>query len=65
MGFVIWLGPVFVKQVWFDGFHSEPGVNVAGAISYRLNVAYPSSANSNFTELRFGFKDTVSTMICI
>jgi len=60
-GFTFYDGPVWVEDVWFDGFISTNRYK-AGAISYRRYNIFASSGASGIRGAKWGFNDGVSTL---
>ena len=61
-GFTFYDGPVWGKNIWFNGFISTSEYK-AGAIGYERNNDFTSSSVSTVRNAKFGFADGVSFFI--
>ena len=57
-GFTFYDGPVWAKNIWFNGFISTPEYK-AGAIGYERLNDFTSSSVSAVKNAKFGFVDGV------
>ncbi|XP_069121969.1 cell surface hyaluronidase-like [Argopecten irradians] len=56
MGFTVYDGPIYLDNVWFDGFGTNPNYTLS-AIGFQLQNKFPSSPVTSVSRLMFGFDD--------